>query len=193
MQDFLNLFVIMFQYKKDLDLTIAARPTLLFGQLFVVHALGDLESVFVLELNTNLMHVQITIPTFLINKGMAREIIEQIGTIKTVETPMGNFYEAKVMVPMNSPMTKKVVYNTSRKTYYMYAFYPKLPFHACTKCFVLNHDENKCKEIQMRIYVKELPAPSPKASHVTVTKVASVLEKGESSGSIKIAESEAHR
>lgn len=87
------------------------------------------------------------------------------------------------MVPLNSPLTKKVIFNTSRRTYYMTAFYPKLHFHACKQCFVLYHDEALCKEFQMRIYVRALPAPSPRATHVVVTKVVTNKEKGESSHS----------
>ncbi|XP_026390311.1 uncharacterized protein LOC113285751 isoform X2 [Papaver somniferum] len=63
----------------------------------------------------------------------------------------------------------------------MTAFYPKLPFRACKKCFVLYHDEAKCKEIQLRIFVRALPAPTPRATHVTVTNVKSQAERGESS------------
>ncbi|XP_026383447.1 uncharacterized protein LOC113278940 [Papaver somniferum] len=40
----------------------------------------------------------------------------------------------------------------------------------------------------MKIYVKALPAPAPKSTHVALTKVAAASEKGESSGTVKRSE-----
>ncbi|RZC89118.1 hypothetical protein C5167_030811 [Papaver somniferum] len=144
----LNLFVMMFKKKEELYLAVAAKPSMIFGNLFAIQPLGNLESDFDLVWDKTLMPVQIIIPHALINKGKDREILEQLGRVVTVEFQMGNFYEVKVMVPLKSPMTKKV----------------------------------RCTEIQRRIFVRALPAPAAKATHVALTKIGDSMEKGDSSG-----------
>ncbi|XP_026442579.1 uncharacterized protein LOC113342157 [Papaver somniferum] len=180
-----NLFVVMFKKSQDRDSTFLARPTLLFGQLFAVQPLGNLESIFDLVWDKTLMHVQIPIHSDLVNKGRAREVLDQLGTFVSADSPVGNLYEAKLMVPLRYPLTRKVVINTSTRPYYMTVFYPKLPFLACKKCFILYHNEDNCREIRMRIFVRALPAPSPRATHVSVTNVHSSSEDGECSNAGK--------
>lgn len=146
-----NLFVVMFKKIRDRDIAFNARPTLMFGQLFAVQPLGELEYVFDLVWDKTLMPVQISIPSDLVNKGKAREVLDEIGTFVSAELAAGNYFDAKVMVPLNTTLTKKVVINTSKCTYIMTVFYPKLPYLLCKECFVLFHDDILCKEIQSSI------------------------------------------
>lgn len=60
----------------------------------------------------------------LVNKAKAREVLDEIGSFVSAESAAGNYFEAKLMVPLNSPLTKKVVINTNKRTYIMSAFYP---------------------------------------------------------------------
>lgn len=171
----------MFKKSQDRDIAFQARPTLVFGQLFAVQPLKDLESIFDLVWNDILMPVQILIHSDLVNKGLVRQVFDQLGKFVSADSPAGNWYEAKMMVPLKEPLTRKVVFNSSKRSYIMSAFYPKLPFRACKKCFVLYHNEAKCNEILSRIVVTALPAPSSRATHVAVTNVKPQSVAGESS------------
>lgn len=171
----------MFKKSQDRDIAFQARPTLVFGQLFAVQPLKDLESIFDLVWNDILMPVQILIHSDLVNKGLVRQVFDQLGKFVSADSPAGNWYEAKMMVPLKEPLTRKVVFNSSKRSYIMSAFYPKLPFRACKKCFVLYHNEAKCNEILSRIVVTALAAPSSRATHVAVTNVKPQSVAGESS------------
>ncbi|XP_026399404.1 uncharacterized protein LOC113295268 [Papaver somniferum] len=59
------------------------------------------------------------------------------------------------MVPLKTPLTKK-------------------------ECFVLYHDDILCKEIRSSIYVRAMLVPSPRTTHVVVTRMPS--KKGDNSG-----------
>lgn len=129
------------------------------------------------------MPVEINIHSDLVNSGRVRDVLDQIGKFVTAESPDGSLYEVKLMVPLKTPLDRKVVFNTSKRTYFMYAFCPKLPFRACKRCFVLYHNDDLCREIQRKVFVRAFPAPSPRVSHVAVMNFQTRSTTGESSKS----------